>query len=93
MNWKERLANSKRESQAETPKERYDHEANLGKYPNLVLNLRLKRNTQHRSIEQIEFPTCLIVDDIIRVEFERHRIAARSLSPARTVQQTRPKAF
>lgn len=53
MNWRERLANPKMESQAESPKEPYDHNANLGKYPNLVFNLRLKQNTQHRSIEQI----------------------------------------
>lgn len=53
MDWRQRLANPQTERQAETPKQPYHNDANLGKYPKLVLNLRLKRNRQHRSIGQI----------------------------------------
>jgi hypothetical protein len=53
MNWKQSLSNPRQDQQDATYKEPYDNDANQGRYPNLVSNLRLKRNTQYRSIEQI----------------------------------------
>ena len=53
MNWKQSLSNPTRDRETITHKESYDNDANQGRYPNLVSNLRLKRNTQHRSIQQI----------------------------------------
>jgi hypothetical protein len=53
MNWKQSLSNPRQDQQDATYKEPYDNDANQCRYPNLVSNLRLKRNTQYRSIEQI----------------------------------------
>lgn len=53
MNWKQSLSNPRRDKQDMTPKEPYDTETNQGRFPNLIFNLRLRRNTQNRSIEQI----------------------------------------
>jgi hypothetical protein len=53
MNWKQGLSNPRQDEEPPTPKEPYDNEANQQRYPNLFSNLRLRRNTQHRSIEQI----------------------------------------
>jgi hypothetical protein len=53
MDWRQRLANPEMENPAAAPKEPYDNDENWGRYRNLVSNLRLKQNAQHRSIEQI----------------------------------------
>jgi len=53
MNWKQGLSNPIQDKEALTHKEPYDNDTSQGRYPNLVSNLRLRRNTQHRSIEQI----------------------------------------
>jgi hypothetical protein len=53
MNWKQRLSNPIQYKQTEIHKELYHNDANQGRYPNLVSCLRLGRNRQHRSIEQI----------------------------------------
>lgn len=53
MDWRQRLANPEMEKPAATPKEPYDNDENRGRYPNLVSSLRLNRNAQHLSIEQI----------------------------------------
>ena len=53
MNWKKVLSNPRQDKQDTPPREPYDNEANWGRYRNLVSNLRLRRNTPRRSIEQI----------------------------------------
>lgn len=52
LNWKQELSSSSREDEARQ-KESFDTDANCGRYPHLVSNLRLKRDKQHRSIQQI----------------------------------------
>lgn len=53
MSWKKRLASPRQDKQDMPLREPYDNEANWGRYRNLVGNMRLKRNTPYRSIEQI----------------------------------------
>jgi hypothetical protein len=53
MNWKQSLSNPRQDKEDTTPKEPYDNDTNWGRYPKLVFNLRLRRKTKHRSIEQI----------------------------------------
>ena len=53
MDWRRGLANPEMEKPTTTPKEPYDNDENWGRYPNLVSRLRLNRNAQHLSIEQI----------------------------------------
>jgi hypothetical protein len=53
MNWKQSLSNPRPDTQDMALTESYDTDANQGRFPNLISNLRLRRNTQHRSIEQI----------------------------------------
>ncbi len=53
MNWRQNLSNPRQDKHTTTPKEPYDNDANIGRYPNLVYNLRIGKNTQYRSIEQI----------------------------------------
>lgn len=53
MNWKHGLSNPRKNKQAKAQLEPYDNDINRGRYPNLVSILRLRRNTQHRSLEQI----------------------------------------
>lgn len=53
MDWKQNLSNPRLQKKDATHKEPYDNEANQGLYQNLVSNLRLGKNTQHRSIEKI----------------------------------------
>lgn len=52
MSWRRLLENPVIEQPTET-QEPYDKDENRGRYRNLVSNLRLKQNAQHRSIEQI----------------------------------------
>ncbi len=53
MNWKQDISNPRQGRRVAIHKEPYDNDANQGRYPNLVSNLRLRPNTQHRSIGQI----------------------------------------
>lgn len=53
QDWKDSLSNPRQDKEAAIPKEPYDNDTNCEHYPKLVSNLRLRRNTQNRSIEQI----------------------------------------
>ena len=53
MNWRKRLSSHRQNVHVPTHKEPYDNDSNQGRYQNLVYNLQLRRNTQHRTIEQI----------------------------------------
>jgi len=53
MKWKQSLSNPRKDKQDATHKEPYDNDANQGRYPNLVSNLRLETKKPHRSIQQI----------------------------------------
>jgi len=51
--WKQSLSTPRPEKQDATPKEPFDNDANLQRYPKLIANLRLSRNSPFRSIAQI----------------------------------------
>jgi len=51
--WNERSINLEPNKQSETPKEPFETDANWAHYPKLMVNMRRKKNTQYRSIEQI----------------------------------------
>jgi len=53
MTWKTNLSNRGSDSQAAAHREPYDNDANWARYPKLLSILRLGRNRQFRSIEQI----------------------------------------
>jgi hypothetical protein len=53
MGWKTNLSNRGRDSQAAAHREPYDNDTNWARYPKLLSILRLGRNRQFRSIEQI----------------------------------------
>ncbi len=53
MTWKTNLSNRGPDNQTAAHREPYDNDANWGRYPKLLSNLRLGRNKQFRSIEQI----------------------------------------
>lgn len=51
--WKQSLSTPRPEPQHATPKEPFDNDANLQRYPKLIANLRPSRNSPFRSIAQI----------------------------------------
>lgn len=55
VKWTQSLSNPKSGRDTTIRKEPYDNDANWGRYPELVSNLRLEEFTQHRSIEKIYF--------------------------------------
>lgn len=53
LTWKTTLSNRGPDNQTTAQREPYDNDANWGRYPKLLSNLRVGRNKQFRSIEQI----------------------------------------
>ena len=53
MSWKTSLSNRRPDSPTAAHRESYDNDANWALYPKLLSNLRLGRNRQFRSVEQI----------------------------------------
>lgn len=51
--WKQSLSTPRQKNQDATPKEPFDSDANLQRYPNLIANLRPSRDNPFRSIAQI----------------------------------------
>jgi len=53
MTWKDKLSNREPSNQTPAHREPYDNDANWGLYPKLLHTLRMGRDRQHRSIDQI----------------------------------------
>jgi len=51
--WKHKLENQNKNKQDERQKEPFENDVNMGRYPELIFKMRLRKNTQYRSIEQI----------------------------------------
>jgi len=53
MEWRQNLSNPTKNEQNAAPKEAFENDTNWGRYRNLISCMRLKKDTQYRSIKQI----------------------------------------